>query len=136
MTRFKRAHRTRAVVIMLGLLGTGCATRQPPQPVQMRTAFDPLEHNAYMEPGENSIKGQGFLRQQGGGVVTCAGSEVLIVPATSFFREVVIHVRAGKKPEIAEKIDPSFKPIVKHAQCDAQGNFSVEKLPSGAWLVL
>src|SRR4030095_16529486 len=97
MTSFKRAHGTKAVVIMLGLLCAGCATRQP---VQMQTAFDPLEHNAYMEPGENSIKGQGFLRQQGGGVVTCAGSEVFMVPATSFFREVVMLFRAGKYPQM------------------------------------
>ena len=140
MASFKGVHGTRVViVIVLGLLYSGCAVRQPVlrQPVQMQTAFDPLEHNAYVEPGENSIKGQGFLRQQGGGVVTCAGSQVMMMPATSIFREAISHIRAGKKSEIAEKIDPSLKPILlKLGQCDAQGNFSFEKLPSGAWFVL
>ena len=53
-----------------------------------------------------------------------------MIPATSFFREVVMYVRAGNAPHIAEKIfDPAFKSIIKHAQCDAQGNFSFSKLP-------
>lgn len=134
VTTLKRAHRTRVVVIALGLFYAGCSIRQP---VQIQTVFDRSEHEPYTEPGENSIKGQGFLRQQGGGVVTCAGSEVLMIPATSFFREVVMYVRAGNAPHIAEKIfDPAFKSIIKHAQCDAQGNFSFSKLPSGAWFVL
>ena len=124
----------KVVIVVLGLAYAGCAVRQP---VQMQTKFDYSEHKPYTEPGENSIKGQGFLRQQGGSVVTCAGSEVAMLPATSFFREAINHLRAGNKPRMEiETLDPTFKPMIKRAQCDAQGNFSFTKLPDGAWFVL
>jgi len=112
----------------------GSAARQ--QPVQMQTKFDYSEHQPYLQPGENGIRGQGFLRQQGGGVVTCAGSEVYLFPATSFFREMMMHLRAGKAPQIEGYIDPTFKPVIKQSQCDAQGNFSFAKLPNGNWFIV
>ena len=121
-----RARIVRVVAVVLGLplAYAGCAIRQP---VEMQTKFDYSEHEPYTKPGENGIKGQGFLRQKGGGIVTCAGSEVLMMPATSFFREAIRLMRAGNKPQITEKIDPAFKPIIKRSQCDAQGNFSFAK---------
>ena len=119
-------------VLCIGiLLILASATRQP---VQIKTTFDPLEHNVYTQPGESSIKGQGFLRQQGGGVVTCAGSEVLLMPVTSYFREVVMHFRAGNTPQIAKNIDQIA--ARKRGQCDAQGNFSFSQLPAGSWFVM
>ena len=118
---------------IIGLLFlAGCVLRQP---VPMQTKFDYSEHKPYAEVGENNIKGQGFLRQQGGGVVTCAGSEVMMFPATSFFREAVQHLPDGKMPQLKETLDPSFQAIIKKGQCDAQGNFSFAKLPNGAWFV-
>ena len=130
-----RAEVSRGFAAILGipLIFTACAVRQP---VQMQTKFDYSEHKPYMEPGENGIKGQGFLRQKGGGVVTCAASEVIMVPATSFFREMMTHFRAGKNPQIEGTIDPAFKPIIKQTQCDAQGNFFFANVPNGQWLVL
>ena len=47
-----------------------------------------------------------------------------------------MQIRAGSTPQIAEKIDPEFKSIVKRGQCDAQGNFSFSQLPAGAWFVV
>ena len=122
-------------VVVLGCSSAyiGCVATQ--QSVEMQTKFDYSEHRPYLEPGENSIKGQGFLRQSGGRVVTCAGSEVIMMPATSFFREVTTHLRAGNNPQIAGKVDPAFKPMIKQSQCDAQGNFFFTKIPNGAWFV-
>jgi hypothetical protein len=108
-----------------------CATRQP---VQMQTKFDTEEHKPYTETGNNTIKGQAFLRQRGGGIVTCAGSDVMLVPATSFFREAINLFRAGKKP--LSNIDPTYSNMIKRSQGDAQGNFSFRNLPNGNWYVL
>jgi hypothetical protein len=88
-----------------------------------------------MQLGGNGVKGQAFLNQQGGNILSCAGGDVLIVPATSFFQELIGHVRAGKMPLIIEKIPPSFRSIIKTIHCDAQGNFSAGELPSGKWFV-
>ena len=118
-----------------------CSMRQPVEPVQMQTKFDYGAHKPYTQAGTNTIKGQGFLRQQGGGIVTCAGNEVYLMPATSFFREAANHVLAGKNPQFGNvidpaKADPAYKAMLKQSQCDAQGNFIFSNLPNGNWLVV
>jgi hypothetical protein len=115
------------------LLLMGCAIRQP---VEMQTKFDYAAHKPYTQPGSNSIKGQGFLRQKGGGVITCAGSPVYLMPGTSFFGEAINHLRTGKDPQVAAKLDPAYRFMIKQSQCDAQGNFSFAQLPTGAWFVM
>lgn len=119
-------------IMVFGLI-SGCAIRQP---VQMQTRFDYASHKAYVQNGTGSVKGQGFLRQQGGGVVTCAGSQVYLMPSTPFFREAVNLLRAGKDPQIGQKLDPAYKVMLKQSQCDAQGNFLFTNLPSGGWFVM
>jgi len=118
---------------LLAAAATACAVRQP---VQMQTEFDSGEHPPYAKMGTNTIKGQGFLRQQGGGIVTCAGSTVVLVPATLFFREFINHPRSGKKPELVG-IDPGLRgALIKRSQCDAQGNFLFSSVADGNWFVL
>jgi hypothetical protein len=102
----------------------------------MTTAFDYEAHKPYTQAGIYTVKGQGFMRQSGGGVVTCAGSEVVLMPATPFFREVIDIHRAWGTPQIEKKLDSSYKSIVKQSQCDAQGNFSFTHIPAGSWFVM
>jgi hypothetical protein len=60
------------LLLAAGAVFTGCAIREP---MEMKTKFDYAQHEPYMQPGNNGIKGQGFMRQLGGGVVTCAGTQ-------------------------------------------------------------
>lgn len=138
-----RARIVRVVVVVFGLplAFAGCATRMSvresaPRFVKMQTKFDYSEHEPYAQPGENGIRGQAFLNQQGGDVVTCAGSRVLLLPATSYFREMIRHLVAGSEPEPPETTYPSLKDMIRKTQCDAQGNFSFPNIPDGAWFVL
>ena len=128
------ARTARVVALCVSFLHAGCAVQRPVVPMQP-TKLDYDELKPYTEPGENSIKGQGFLRQQGGRIVTCAGNRVTMIPATSFYREWVMLVRAGKDPQMIEKFGPAYSSVIKQSQCDAQGNFSFAKLPNGAWFV-
>jgi hypothetical protein len=129
-----------AVVLGLPLAYAGCSSRQEPVRqsappfVKIQTKFDYSEHEAYAKPGENGISGQTFLRQEGG--VTCAGSRVLLLPATDYFREMIGHIIAGSEPKPPEKTYPSLKSMIRRTQCDAQGNFSFSEIPDGAWFVL
>ena len=129
-----KARIVRVVAVLLGLpiVYTGCVAQNP---VEMQTNFDESEHQPYMQLGGNGVKGQAYLSQQGGNILSCAGGDVLIVPATSFFREMISHVSAGNMPLIIEKIPPSFRGIIKTTQCDAQGNFSAGELASDKWFV-
>lgn len=134
----------RVVAVVLGLpLGyAGCSSRQEhvrqsaPPFVKIQTKFDYSEHEAYAKPGENGISGQAFLRHEGDSVVTCAGSRVLLLPATDYFREMIGHIVAGSEPKPPEKTYPSLKGMIRRTQCDAQGNFSFSEIPDGAWFVL
>lgn len=121
------------LLLAAGVVFIGCAIREP---VEMKTKFDYAQHKPYTLPGNNGIKGQGFMRQQGGGVVTCAGSAVYLLPKTSFFGEAIDLFRSGNTPQLTTAVDPAYKSMVKESQCDAQGNFSFAQLPDGAWFIL
>ncbi len=131
-----------AVVVGLSLAYAGCSARQEPAKqsaprfVKMHTKLDYSEHEPYAQSGENGISGRAFLREQGESVVTCAGSRVLLLPGTSYFREMIGHMVAGSEPEPPETAYPSLKSMIRRTQCDAQGNFSFLEVPDGAWFVL
>lgn len=122
-----------AVVMLSGCLAHQ-STRVPP--AKMVTIFNEIDHDKYVAPGTGIISGQGFLRQKGGGVVTCAGSKVMMLPATEFFREAIGYLRNRQTIETSPITNPKYKPLMKTSQCDAQGNFAISDLPSGAWLLM
>jgi hypothetical protein len=140
MAIVKAVFRVVALALGLPLAYAGCSARQPvpqsaPPRVAMQTKFDYAEHERYARPGENVINGQGFIRQHAS-VVTCAGSRVLLLPATSYFREMIGHIIAGREPKPPETTYPSLKSMIRRTQCDAEGNFSIPEIPDGAWFVL
>ena len=134
--------RVLAIVLGLPLAYAGCSALQParqfgPPFVRMQTRFDYSEHEPYAKPGENGLSGQAFLTRQGDSVVTCAGSRVLLLPATSYFREMFWHmIVARSEPEPPENPSPSLKGMIRRTECDAQGNFSFSEIPDGKWFVL
>jgi hypothetical protein len=121
---------------ILGLIVAAGAVSCALPPAKMQTPFDEKMHKPYTESGTNTIKGQAFLRQMGGGVVTCAGSDVVLMPATSFFREAIGIFASGRKlAPLTAGLPTAYQSIIKKSQCDAQGNFAFTGLPSGNWFV-
>ena len=49
--------------------------------------FNEKEAEELLKPGKNTIKGEAFLRQLGGNVITCAGYNVYLIPATDYAQE-------------------------------------------------
>jgi hypothetical protein len=127
--------KNQAVAVFSALIIVGCAGSPQWVPVQMQSKFVGAEHDVYKQTGAGSIKGQGFLRQQGGGTVTCAGSRVILMPATPYFREYFGLRQSGRDIGSSDKPDPAYKTILKESQCDAQGNFAFTSLPTATWLV-
>lgn len=119
--------------IVPALFGLSACARQP---TQIAAPFDENTHRPYLAQGAATIAGQGFMRQQGGGTVTCAGSPVYLLPATAFFDEAIKIFKSGGTPSSAERLDPEFKPIVKQTQCDAQGNFKFSNVAPAQWTVI
>jgi hypothetical protein len=94
------------------------------------------EYEAFNRDGTASLRAQAFLRQRGGGVVTCAGSEVFLMPHAEYFLELTWYLKERRRVEHDEAAKPVLARIVRRTQCDAQGNFSFDKLPAGKYIAL
>jgi hypothetical protein len=97
-----------------------------------------------LEPGTGTIKGSALMRQRGGTVVTCAGNDVFLIPATpSATSELhrVFKSDAGYVPRGGDAVmgggtlvvppEPNRKGI-----CNAQGFFNFAKVRAGKWYVM
>lgn len=115
----------------------------PTQQVELSYAEEAFA--PYKVKGAGVVSGQAFLRQQGGGVVVCAGEPVLLLPAVGPIKEAADLSRRGIRPVAGDKsvgetlrgngADPRFADVVRRTQCDAQGNFKFTALPAGDWIV-
>lgn len=130
------------LLLILVIVGTlaGCAAPQRPT-VAINSPFDIAQAQMLVKDGTNTIRGNGFLRQRGGGVVTCAGSEVVLVPATYYARERIAYLY-GTGGMNRQRLNPVFVPdppeyrtITKKTRCDAQGNFTFERVADGDFFV-
>lgn len=125
----------KATLTVALLLLAGCAAPPPPAPMDLQSQFSPQDVQAFLGIGTGAVKGQGFLRQRGGGVVTCAGAPVQLIPATPYFREFLHQLRIGRRPGPDQSLD-SYRTYFRRSNCDAQGNFEFDNLPAGSWFVM
>jgi hypothetical protein len=100
----------------------------------MAAPFPMADLAHYSASGSATISGQGFLRQNGGGVVTCAGSLALLMPDLPYFNEVVAHASNNQNVDISSDRQHA-QSMMRKTTCDAQGNFVFTNLPVGVWVV-
>ncbi len=110
---------------------TACVAQQPDTP--LGSSPDPAAMSIIRQAGGASITGQAFARQRGGGVVTAAGEEILLVPATPYTREVVRKMGSGQKQAQAASI---MRQYTRSTIADAGGNFRFAGLAAGSYIVL
>lgn len=119
----------------------GCA---PQKPITIHAPFDAGEAGALTRKGVNMISGSALIRQNGGGVVTCAGLPVLLVPQTAYaterVRAIYGNTNRGYNPitrRLAFSPDPStYMQMTRETLCDAQGNFSFPDVADGSFYVI
>lgn len=106
--------------------------------VELLQPFDAAQATRQMAAGTALVKGSGFLRQSGGGVVTCAGSKVVLIPATEYASERVRYIYGSRESGMAKDWRHTFNPdyavytaLTKSTTCDAQGNFQFERVADG-----
>ncbi len=137
-----------AVSLALAGLLTACAqpgmTPTAPAPIQLGIAFDSAMASALLADGVNMVKGSAFMRQQGGGVVTCAGSDVYLVPATPYAKRRITYLYGTEGPSGSssrrgdirfEPDAPNYVTLVKRTKCDAQGSFAFDRVADGEFYV-
>ena len=130
-----------ALVLMSLCLIGGCASTSR----LMESSFDSELAKHIHDEGTNSIQGQAFLRQRGGNVVTCAASEVRLIPATKYAKEYVRRKYGTDQggyddwdPILLEndpKTDTSFWTHTRTTTCDAEGEFEFDGVPDGTYYV-
>ncbi len=119
-----------AVALLSSLIGSCVA---PPTRTFDLTYSDE-EYGKYKGKGDSVVFGQAFLRQQGGGVVLCAGEPVVLFPRTPSFESAINLARQRVQP-IPSTNDPRFQMVARKALCDAQGNFRFVDIPRARWYV-
>lgn len=131
--------------ICAALVGCAGSPLGPPAPaVNISGAFDEALARRLVGDGVNTIKGNAFMRQRGGGVVTCAGSDVFLIPATAYAKERMAYLydTSGESGDNSHRRDFRFNPdppgytsIVRKTRCDSQGNFVFDRVADGEFFV-
>ncbi|MEX0960253.1 MAG: hypothetical protein WDZ63_13295 [Burkholderiales bacterium] len=121
----------------------GCVT---PQKVNISSSFDAAQASQMLEKGSNSLRGSALIRQRGGGVVTCAGQDVVLAPATAYASERVKAIYGsedggfnpvfGGRRVSFESEPPEFKTLILTTRCDAQGYFKFDQVANGSFYVV
>lgn len=121
----------------------GCAAPPAaPEPLRVMASFDELAAKAMLQPGRNEITGSALIRQRGGGVVTCAGGTVNLIPATDYaVNRLTLLYGNGRylpAPSFARQFDPdppAFKQNIRTTLCNAQGFFRFDDVQDGDFYV-
>lgn len=131
--------------------------------IVLKSVFNEDEAKRILEEGNNKIVGSALIRQQGGGIVSCAGCEVLLYPATDYAKERIMYlygntdkgyndinayrrnytVKRGDRLSGVQAIPiieftPDFKSYHSYTRKtigDAQGNFEFDKVADGAYFI-
>ncbi|ERF79486.1 hypothetical protein [Gallibacterium anatis] len=136
-------------LVLIGLVSAvlaGCAGT-PFAPIEhtMKNKFDVKQAQAQLKEGSAKLEGSAFLRQNGGGVVTCAGQEVLLFPYTDYANEKLSLIYGGTDRGISawyttqykfSNEDPNYPNYKKTSFCDAQGKFVFDKLSAGTYFAI
>jgi len=120
---------------------TGCAG----QVIPISREFHPEEAKRLAAPGPNIISGSALIRQQGGGVVTCAGLPINLIPKTAYATERMEAIWGnsvkGYAPAYSMQMTftpdpPGYHQHASHTRCDAQGNFQFPNVADGEFYLV
>lgn len=123
----------------LALVLGGCMGRD----LDITAKFDAGEAAYVLRGGSAKLSGQAFMRQNGGGVVTCAGEEVNLFPATAYASErfaKIYGAPAGGRITVFEGVTtkgvpPDYLKYRRIALCDAEGDFEFTGVAPGTYYV-
>jgi len=113
-----------------------------PPVVKLDATFNPEEAKFIKATGKSSITGQLFLRRNDGIVVYGAGSQIFLIPSTTYSRERMSKIYGTAKLRLAyfiptfEGDDPLYREYTKATKADGQGRFEFSNLSAGAYYIV
>jgi len=128
-------HLKKVIITLSVLILTGC---MEPRVIKPTALFDPSSASYIFDVGGNTISGQAFLRQNGGGVVTCASSEVYIFPVNEYSSQIISEMFGSTDKGYSIGVssidyDADYVKYRRVSVCDAQGNFVFENVADGEY---
>ena len=131
------------LVVIFGLMG--CATT--PHIFQNRYTPEDLPLDEAVS-GIHSLTGSAFLRQRGGGIVTCAGNDVILSRKLSIHRNDYAkeYLSLNYRVKSVSDVDPRFLEFEKklaeirekntiRTTCDVNGKFHFDNISPGTYIV-
>jgi len=111
--------------------------------IEVTAPFVPAEAAFINQRGAARLSGQAFMRQMGGGVVTCAGEKVRLIPATAYARERISKIYGTSKggrvniyqAASGKNMPPAYLKLMRIAICDAEGDFEFNGVANGAYYI-
>ncbi|CUB04086.1 hypothetical protein [Marinomonas fungiae] len=134
-----------AIISIASLALFGCKTSAIKE--NFNSTFNLDEVSFIKEDGTNTITGNAFLRQRGGGVVTCAGENITLYPVTDYSSERMQYLYGSTKHGYnsaaslnTRLIDFSSTPdsyftMTRSTICDSDGRFKLTEVPDGEYFV-
>lgn len=129
---------------------TGCA----PTLVHLPVSFDQAAAKALILPGTNKVAGtikfqpgRGHAFAYPDNFVSCEGNEVTLIPYTDYAREWALKYYGRPVTDVAYKLTnrgrnmifddyDEFMATTKKSQCDANGNFTFDRVANGDFFVM
>jgi hypothetical protein len=126
------------IALLVGCVFVGVAPMYVTQSV-----YDPDEVNWSLKKGTASIEGNGFMRQQGGGIVKCSGEKVYLVASGTYSRErmhtlyeiFIPGETSSNRMRDIDDPDPRYVKDQRKTVCDVDGKFRFEDLPEGTYFI-
>ena len=121
---------------------SGCAHQVPTN--NLHNQFNPAEAKKLLEEGKNSVKGEAFLRQNGGGIITWAGTVVSLIPKTHYTEERLQHIYGvldyndvkSSKNSINFNPNPfEYTQLQKETKCNSRGGFEFNNVADGDFYI-
>lgn len=114
--------------------------------VILKSTFDKESFVKQLEAtGNNTIKGSALIRQRGGGIVTCAGNQVFLLPVTEYSSERVMAIYGNlERAHISNYVnnivfDPEnldYGKSTRPTLCNVQGFFTFNNVKDGEYYVI
>lgn len=96
-----------------------------------------------LKDGGNTVRGSGFIRQRNGGLVTCAGGVVSLMPITERARQWSETMTDGPNGGYVDLSgrgyvfpnNPELFKFTRESRCDVAGKFEFSNVGDGDWFI-
>lgn len=118
------------------------------EPIKLNSTFDENQAKSMLENGKMTFTGEAFLRRTDGGIVTCAGQEVKLIPETQYAAERIFHIYGAQQKAYSPAIyfitnpttftpdESAYYNYSRSSICNSQGHFKFTSLNKGKYIII